>query len=337
MVLVLILVASAIPTFGQDTGMMDFEFEHYNGGSAVVVNGEAGEWDSAVAFSPILVEYEEMYYMFYSGTASTIDVSGTSIGLATSTDGLMWTKYDQNPIFQHNGDTRTSVAVVTVVDGEWIMIYSVPSSTGGPDRNLYRATAPSAEGPWVNDVDPVLVGQSGRWDRNMWPQSLVYTDDEYRLYYIGFNQFLQFPQIGLATSPDGINWERYDDPETTDAEYDGTDPIIGLGEDEETWDFMGVTNSNILQTEDGWEMFYVGYDRIMFTASTGGYEPLQLGYATSADGVTWTKHNEPVIDTGEVAAPLMNMVKIEETYYIYYDIEFGGKGIGLITGKINQE
>jgi sucrose-6-phosphate hydrolase SacC (GH32 family) len=320
--------------YGQDSGEKVFEFETVEEPVAVLLPGAEGEWDSSATFAPIIVQDDDMLYMFYTGAGS--GMSDLAIGLATSTDGEEWTKYSGNPIFQHNGSASTSVGAVTVIDGNWVMIYTEPTTSGSPDKNLFRATAESPEGPWTNDADPVMVGTSGRWDRNVWPQSLIHVDDEYRLYYIGLNQFQQFPQIGLATSPDSINWTRFDDPEITDAEYVDTDPILRLGEADE-WDFLGLSTSNILQTEAGWELFYVGYDRSMFTSATN-YLPLQLGYATSEDGIHWEKYEGgPVLDTGEVAAPLINVAKIDETYHIYYDINFGSQGIGVMSGTIETE
>jgi hypothetical protein len=328
----LVFMVSSMTAFGQDTGSKQFEFEHFNNGASVLLPGEEGAWDETATFAPTIVQHDGMLYMFYTGADS--DMSELAIGLATSTDGIEWTKSSANPIFRHNGTDSTSVGVVTLVDDEWVMIYTEPTTSGSPDRNLFRATAERPEGPWTNDPDPVLVGTSGRWDRNSWPQGIVNVDDEYRLYYIGLNQFQQFPQVGLATSPDTINWSRYDDPLTTDPELVETDPILTLG-DADDWDFMGLTTSNVLPTADGWELFYVGYDHSMFTLATN-HDPLRLGYATSTDGMNWTKYPDgPVIDTDEISAPLINVAKIDDTYYIYYDVGFGFNGIGLISGTIS--
>lgn len=333
-VLVFAVMGSAMTTFGQDSGSIEFEFEENTEGAAILLPGDEGEWDATATFAPTIVRHEDMFYMFYTGAGASMN--DLAIGLATSTDGVEWTKYSGNPILRHNGTDSASVGTVILADDTWVMVYTEPTSSGSPDRNVYRATADSPEGPWTNDPDPVMIGTSGRWDRNVWVQGMVQVEDEIRMYYIGLNQFQQFPQIGMATSTDTINWTRYDDPTTTDSEYLDSDPILGLGEEGE-WDFMGLSTSNVLQTEDGWELFYVGYDRPMFTGATNN-PPLQLGYATSEDGIHWEKYEGgPVIDTGEPTAPLINVVKVEDTYYIYYDFNFGFLGIGMMSGTITPE
>lgn len=69
--------------------------------------GEAGEWDDAGISGPSVIKTEDgQYLMFYSGRTG----NNSAIGLATSEDGIAWTKYndpatieapyaDSDPIF----------------------------------------------------------------------------------------------------------------------------------------------------------------------------------------------------------------------------------------------
>ena len=95
-------------------------------------------------------------------------------------------------------------------------------------------------------------------------------------------------QFGLATSQDGISWTKYDDPATTDAPYANSDPVLLVGA-EGSWDALHLKSICVCETETGFEMWYSGR----------GMRPQQwLGYATSDDGIHWTKTNQlPILST----------------------------------------
>ena len=110
--------------------------------------------------------------------------------------------------------------------------------------------------------------------------------------------------------------------------------------DEEDYDSVGVGGTDILQTDDGWETFFVGvFDTPTATASAER-DILQFGYATSQDGINWTKYDlNPVFETGITAWPLASAIKIDDTYFIYYDIRANSGppyDLGLITGTITR-
>lgn len=64
-------------------------------GNPVVTYGTG--WDSLFANDPSVVKVGSNYYMFYTGCAN-YNGQYNEIGLATSTDGISWTKYASNPI-----------------------------------------------------------------------------------------------------------------------------------------------------------------------------------------------------------------------------------------------
>jgi hypothetical protein len=70
--------------------------------------------------------------------------------------------------------------------------------------------------------------------------------------------------------------------------YEGNPLFTGTGR--ESWDREIRERGFILREGDGWRLWYTGYD-----PSRG--EAKALGYATSADGVRWTRHpGNPVFD-----------------------------------------
>jgi hypothetical protein len=78
-------------------------------------------------------------------------------------------------------------------------------------------------------------------------------------------------------------------PELTDWAPYGKGPLFsGTGRD--TWDREIRERGFVLREADGWKLWYTGYD-----SRKGG--TMALGYATSPDGLAWTRHpGNPVFD-----------------------------------------
>lgn len=88
----------------------------------------------------------------------------------------------------------------------------------------------------------------------------------------------------------------------------GDGPLFaGTGED--TWDRMIRERGFILRENDGYHLWYTGYNR---DRSDSKY----LGYATSPDGFNWTRHPaNPIFDKSWVED--MCVLKVGDTYYMF--------------------
>ena len=125
--------------------------------------GAAGDWDEKQVLAPDVLKTDSGYSMYYSGVgASGIQM----IGMATSTDGVTWTKYND------------------------------PATTDKP----------------FIDSDPIFQsGEKGAWDASWVHQPRVFqTADGWVMIYRGTSDKNgSIMKLGLATSQDGIHWERY--------------------------------------------------------------------------------------------------------------------------------
>ena len=250
--------------------------------------------------------------MFFNGTRNW---STFEIGYATSSDGLTWEKYAGNPVFQADGTGFDADAVglgAILVEGDtWVLYYMGQTSVGigGP---IGRATAPSPTGPWTRSEDPVLaVGGHNEWDAyGGTPISVIATDEGYVMYYLGLGLPITTElrdNIGRATSPDGVIWTKYDAPSTTEPPYTESDPVLAIGL--EGWEMSNLYDSAVGRTADGWEMFFSekgmsdDYELIVY----------RIGYATSADGIHWTKStNFPILSAeDDQVAPFGGNVVVE--------------------------
>ncbi|RMI09492.1 MAG: T9SS C-terminal target domain-containing protein [Calditrichaeota bacterium] len=337
---IFVTVAIAALLFGGTSAIAQPDFTPYPN-NPVLTYGPPGSWDAGLIYLPEVFSYNGQYYMFYTGTADLM-TTPLSIGYATSTDGYTWTKYSGNPVFQSDGTGFDAWWVaesrIIRVDSLWIMYYNGRSAPGpGPGPAIGRATATDLAGPWTPLDTPVLeVGSPGEWDHSfVTPSCVLYTGNQYVMYYSGGIEYLSYEprMMGMATSPDGINWTKYDDPTTTDPPYAESDPVLHVGPPG-SYDAGVAYEGYVLPTAAGWELFYASHP-----GTLDGHQ--SLSYATSSDGINWVKDpDNPFLEPSQpwatlaLAAP--SAIKINGTYFLYYiGLSEPGEGqIGLATGTI---
>ncbi|MCL4250561.1 MAG: hypothetical protein KJ065_20590, partial [Anaerolineae bacterium] len=252
----ILLLALAVPLAAQEETDISVNLMPYEGNPILTID-EGADWERGGIWRPRVIAHDGLLHMFYLGFLE-YQAAG-SVCYATSEDGVNWTKHADNPVFipdetvAPNGVQGFSV----FHDGENWTLYFIPWREGYLFYNLadhfLMATAPSPTGPWSIAEEPVLSTESAlEWDYGgIWPLSLLHTADEYVLYF----ETITYPyNIGMATSPDGIAWTKYDDPATASGRYELTDPIFRQNTDTSAWDSGYVTNPVVRQTTDGWEM-----------------------------------------------------------------------------------
>lgn len=91
-------------------------------GVALPVGG-AGAWDSAGLFNPCIWIQNGTWYMLYNGRQAV----QYSMGLATSPDGITWTKYAGNPVLSTGGTAAEGKTIV--FDGSTYYLWGFQSPT----------------------------------------------------------------------------------------------------------------------------------------------------------------------------------------------------------------
>jgi len=80
--------------------------------------GPSGDpWDTPMVYHPEVEFDGSIYHMWYSGG----DWSTSYLGYAFSTDGVLWTKYDGNPVITTSGESIECTTVIS--DGSTWMLY----------------------------------------------------------------------------------------------------------------------------------------------------------------------------------------------------------------------
>lgn len=149
-------------------------------------------------------------------------------------------------------------------------------------------------------ASPVLsVGTTGSWDQSLvYDPAVLKNGDRYEMWYSGSNGTAN--RIGYATSADGLTWAKY-----------GSNPVLSPSL---AWESNRVFGPTVILDTGVYKMWYAASDGTT----------TRLGYATSLDGVIWTKQSSPVLDVGAadtwdstyVSRP--SVVKIGSTYHLWY-------------------
>jgi len=109
---------------------------------AILERGAAGTWDDYAVHHPCAIKHNGVYYLYYSGD-DDVDYAVKNIGLATSTDGINWTKYASNPVLSIGAGTWDSLylrpSCPILIHGLWYMWYW---GFGGTTHKMGLATSP---------------------------------------------------------------------------------------------------------------------------------------------------------------------------------------------------
>ncbi len=249
--------------------------------------GDPGEWDDGnAAFASVLFD-GSIYQMWYSGSKQPNYVP-RRIGYATSFDGFNWNKHAQNPVIPlgvaGQFDAFDVWIPMVLFDGSHYEMWYTGDASGNFDWSIGYATA-TDPAQWTKHSGPVLTtGNPGEWDDDYTAIPIViHSDSLYRMWYTG-NSASGIWQTGYATSIDGIIWSKH-----------SGNPVLSVGALGE-WDAAGAVASSVIFEDGQYQMWYQGTDDTTHT----GLKDIAIGFATSPDGIFWTKDtlNNPILSQG---------------------------------------
>jgi hypothetical protein len=203
-------------------------------------------------------------------------------------------------------------------------------SAANKSEGIYRATSYDGANWTVFPSSPVLTpGPNGTWDDSqVFYPDVVWNGSMYLMYYVGNGNISAFPNsvrvIGVAFSHDGVSWVKY-----------GGNPIIKHGPGQ--YDARWTRSPSVVKDGNTYKMWYSGTSN--FT-SPNPVTPT-IAYATSPDGVHWTKYpGNPVFQGFTFANPPPgsgtynaalgpSVVQLNGTFLMAFDD--GGSTIGYAT------
>jgi predicted GH43/DUF377 family glycosyl hydrolase len=214
---------------------------------------------------------------------------GISDSIASSVSWEVCIPISQNPVFgPANGNVWDNEDVSTpfvVFNGSYYnMWYTSYSDSGSNVSGIGFAYSPDGI-TWTRYPSPVLMHSVGGWDSgNVFEPDVVWNGTSYLMYYSATNTTSISSSIGLATSADGMHWQK-----------NAANPILTPGPG--VYDRLWVKYASVIFDGVSYKMWYSGR-----SASTTGLYPRVIGFANSSDGIHWKKYagNPVLVENGPV-------------------------------------
>lgn len=250
----------------------------------ILAPGPKGEWDDALAGTPrVIKKSKNGYFLFYTGQNRKKGSWG--IGVARSFDLFNWKKFKGNPILQgaeDGWDKRIDGANVFKHKNKYYLFYEA-SSFPTVTQNVL-----------VNFIPFNIRQFIGRIFR------------KYTSSFISLGiEHAKGRAIGFATSPDLLNWVKYEG-----------NPV--LKSDKGKWDSEGVYSPAVILVGNKFYMSYSG--------SNG--QRVCGGMAISKNLKDWEKwKGNPILKTGpkgswdERVVNITSFIKMEDGYCLFYEGE----------------
>ncbi len=273
-------------------------------GSPVLVGGLNDSWDSGGVFSPSVTFNGSSFNMFYTGYNGNYT---SAIGLATSSDGVRWTKHPA-PVLDlgANGtwDSQSVYFPAVIWNGtEYLMYY-----TGYNQTVIGIGVAFSKDlVHWQKYAgNPVITPGPGAYDSvSVTSHTVTFDPPLYKMWYSGRYPVNYTHSIGYATSTDGLHWTKYPG-----------NPVISRSTNNDSYIF-GPWGPTVVKVDS---QYFAAYE-------TDGL----VSNAVSPDGIHWTAGPRPLLEPSNQSAAfdytIENpwMLLANSTVYLWYTgISFAG-------------
>jgi len=257
----------------------------------VLPNGKPGDFDSEHVTYGFVVRYNNEFWMWYTGHNGSV----WQIGLATSPNGINWTKYIGNPVLKVDAssdwETTGVLYPVIIFDGR---VFKMWYNGNGPRFVQAGGYAESTDGiHWQkHPSNPIFTPIPSDWEsRSIGLNAVLFSNSKYHLWYGGSSATKM--GFGYATSTDGLKWERF-----TGNPFMAPGPS-GTWESDVLGGFTVVNESNLLK------MWYSGNDgstwKIGYAVSTS-VQPAERSvfiprvYGRGGDTIKVTIYADPIAD-----------------------------------------
>jgi len=218
----------------------------------------------------------------------------------TSSTAAGWEKYSGNPVLGGNYGTCFDISVVK--DGDRYRMWF----SWRPKASI--ALVESKDGfHWSTPVIALPPLKANGWENVVNRPAVIKQGNVYHMWYTGQanpGEPTGHSAIGYATSSDGIVWKRMSDK-----------PVLSA---DQPWEKVAVMCPNVIWDNKAklYKMWYSGGEQ---------YEPDAIGYATSPDGMVWTKRkgnpifkSDPKIEWEQDKVTACQVIKDGRWYLMFY-------------------
>jgi predicted GH43/DUF377 family glycosyl hydrolase len=239
----------------------------------IVSLGREEDFDDQHIFAPAVIQENERFALWYSGSRGNPSSRVFRLGLATSSDGKQFVKHDANPVLQfadgaHSVLTpaplRGADGAVLREDGKLRMFFSAARLGKSGLHTLHQST--SADGISWDEPSAVLM-------EHVYCPSVLKEAGTYHMWYSDVSRRPWV--IRHASSQDGVKWSATERP------------ALVLSQE---WEGEVLTYPTVHKVDGVFLMWYGSYDHAIRRETTA------IGFAASLDGKSWHKspHN-PVL------------------------------------------
>lgn len=239
-------------------------FKAYEGNPVFAGTGDSTTWDEQIRERGFIMKEDSIYYMWYTGYTKQTGKKMKYLGLATSPDGLKWTRYAKNPIH-----TTLWVEDMFVLKSEGTY-YMFAESAGDSTHLLVSSDKinwadQGALDIRLKDGNPIFAGAYGT-------PTVVKQGDVWNLFYER-----EDAAVWLAQSTDLKTWTNVQD-----------EPVLNAGP--ESYDQFAVAMNQIIERNG----LYYGY---YHASAYKDWREWTCNVAVSKDLIHWTKYkHNPIIE-----------------------------------------
>jgi beta-1,2-mannobiose phosphorylase / 1,2-beta-oligomannan phosphorylase len=236
----------------------------------------AETWDKFIRERGFILFDDGIYKMWYTGY--TVDDNNPKyLGYATSDDGIKWTRYPKNPIFDQKW---TEDMFVMKYEGMYYMY--------AEGKNDVAHMLESANGiDWKEQGDLIILTEKG--DTIPGPYgtpSVLIENGKWYLFYERNDE-----AIWLATSKDKISWTNVHD-----------EPVLKKGPG--SYDSGALAANQVIKYKNMYYMYYHGSTDANWN-TPGATSLWTSNVAISADLVNWIKYPGNPIVEGDHSSPIL--------------------------------
>jgi predicted GH43/DUF377 family glycosyl hydrolase len=265
----------------------DLEFDKYP--DPVLLPGDEAAWDAGRVSVGDVLKVGDAYWMYYTGYDDDNQPAG--IGLATSPDGVTWTKHPEPLIVRGapgEWDAGMAIHPAVLLDGGLFHMWYMGMPEGDDLLSIRIGHTTSQDGiVWERATPDLAPGPAGAWDEErIGGLDVVTFAGAYYMYYAATSLTPEFVrQIGCAYSHDVTNWTRCD-----------KNPVLSPKSDPARFEGNEVEEPDVALVYGTWVMAYSGY---------GGRQGanFHIGLARSWNGDEWKRlFKTPAIEWGAADA-----------------------------------
>ncbi|MDR3690256.1 MAG: family 43 glycosylhydrolase [Fimbriimonas sp.] len=187
----------------------------------ILIGPSSTGWEDDIN-RPSVVKRAGVYQIWYTGQFD----GRSSIGFATSTDGVQWERREKPVMEPDRPWEKVAVMCPSVLWDESAHLYRMWYSGGEqyePDAIGYAVSSDGVH--WKKEANPIFEADpSSRWEQyKVTACQVLRHQGWYVMFYIGFRD-IDHAQIGIARSRDGIShWERLKDNPIVSPTVEGWD------------------------------------------------------------------------------------------------------------------